>query len=103
MIMMIFQKLTRVTSDYADLYTVIIYFKRFFLITIFQEKAENKDTVWETKTTFIIDFKSHNKQISPYNINTFTLGRVEVFQKILTKTIFFETCMQEGTSMVIHF
>ena len=37
----------------------------FFLITIFQEKAKNKNTIWETKTTFIIDFKSHNKQISP--------------------------------------
>ena len=36
-----------------------------FFITIFQEKAENKDTIWETKTTFIIDFKSHSKQISP--------------------------------------
>ena len=40
----------------------------FFLITIFQEKVENKDTIWETKTTFIIDFKSHSKQISPTSL-----------------------------------
>ena len=67
--------------DYADSITIIIYFERFFLITIFQEKVENKDTIWETKKTFIIDFKNQGKQTSPYNINTFTLGRAKAFQK----------------------
>ena len=37
----------------------------FYLITISQEKAEDKDTIWEAKTTFINDIKSHSKQISP--------------------------------------
>ena len=27
-----------------------------FFITIFQEKAENKNMIWESKTTFIYDF-----------------------------------------------
>ena len=34
----------------------------FYFITISQEKEENKDIIWETKTTFIIDFKK-SKQI----------------------------------------
>ena len=58
--------------------SVIIYFERFFMITIFQEKNKKQKIIWETKTTFIIDFKNKSKQIGPYN--TFTLGRVKDFQ-----------------------
>ena len=63
----------------------LLFILKGFFITIFQEKTENKYTIWETKTTFIIDFKNQSKPISPYNINTFTLGRVKVFSKRLTK------------------
>ena len=46
-------------------FQLLFIFERFFLITIFQEKAENRDIIREAKTTFIIDFKSNSKQISP--------------------------------------
>ena len=37
----------------------------FYLITISQEKAENKDIFLEAKTTFINDLNGYSKQISP--------------------------------------
>ena len=54
--------------------------KGIFLITTFQEKAENKDIISESNTTFINDFNEQRKQISSYNIN-FHLGRGESFFK----------------------
>ena len=63
-------------------FQLFIYFERFlfyFIITISQEKVENKRHNLEAKTTFINDLKNQSKRISPYN--TFTLGRVKAFQK----------------------
>ena len=91
-----------IENDYADLIIVIIYFERIFLITIFQEKAKNKHTIWESKTTFINDFNDQNKQISPYIIN-FHLRKSESFLQRLSKTNYFETWMQVGTSIVTQF
>ena len=60
-------------------FQLLFILKGFFLITIFQEKEKTKNTIWGTKTTLIIDFNNQIKQISPYSINTFTLGRVKDF------------------------
>ena len=40
----------------------LLFILKGFFITIFWEKTENKDTILETKTTFIIDFKSHSNR-----------------------------------------
>ena len=69
------------------------------MITIFQE---SKNTIWETKTTLIIDFKDQSKQISPYNIIPSPWAGRKLFENINKKN-YFETRMQEGTSMVIQF
>ena len=61
-------------------FQLLFILKGFFLITIFQKKEENKDTILETKTTFINDLNSYSKQISP-STSISTLGRVKVFQK----------------------
>ena len=50
-------------------FQLLFILKVFYLfITIFQEKAENKDIIREAKTTFINDLKSHSKQISPITL-----------------------------------
>ena len=43
-------------------FQLLFILKGFFSDTIFQEKAENKDTIWESKTTFIIDFKDQSNK-----------------------------------------
>ena len=41
-------------------FQLLFIFKGIFMITIFQEKAKKKDTIWESKTAFINDFKDQN-------------------------------------------
>ena len=73
--------------------------KGFFSITISQEKEENKDIIWEAKTNFINDLKSHSKQISPTTLilPPWAEGKFFKRKKQINKTNYFETCMQEGT------
>ena len=70
-------------------FQLFIYFEGFFLLPFSkkEKKVGKKDTIWETKTTFIIDFKSHSKQISPTTLILPPWAERKLCSKILTKQI----------------